>query len=209
MNADRPQNSRIGVDTGGTFTDLVLLDEHGMRVHKLRSTPHDPSQAILTGIRELAGEQTELEITHGSTVATNALLERKGARVALLTTAGFEDVLLIGRQTRAELYNFQVQAPRPLIEAGLTFGVTERLAADGSVLEPLSLEEIDRLIAALQDAKPDSVAICLLHSYANPAHEEALANALTAAGFTVSASHAILPEYREFERWSTDRKSVV
>lgn len=203
MNADRPQNSRIGVDTGGTFTDLVLLDDRGMRVYKLRSTPHDPSQAILAGIRELAGEQTELEITHGSTVATNALLERKGARVALLTTAGFEDVLLIGRQTRAELYNFQVQAPRPLIEAGLTFGVTERLAADGSVLEPLSLEEIDRLIAALQDAKPDSVAICLLHSYANPAHEEALANALTAAGFTVSASHAILPEYREFERWST------
>ncbi len=203
MNADRPQNSRIGVDTGGTFTDLVLLDDRGMRVYKLRSTPHDPSQAILAGIRELAGGQTELEITHGSTVATNALLERKGARVALLTTAGFEDVLLIGRQTRAELYNFQVQAPRPLIEAGLTFGVTERLAADGSVLEPLSLEEIDRLIAALQNAKPDSVAICLLHSYANPAHEEALANALTAAGFTVSASHAILPEYREFERWST------
>ena len=203
MNADRPQNSRIGVDTGGTFTDLVLLDEHGMRVHKLRSTPHDPSQAILTGIRELAGEQTELEITHGSTVATNALLERKGARVALLTTAGFEDVLLIGRQTRAELYNFQVQAPRPLTEAGLTFGVRERLAADGSVLEPLLLKEIDRLIAALQDAKPDSVALCLLHSYANSAHEEALANALTAAGFTVSASHAILPEYREFERWST------
>jgi N-methylhydantoinase A/oxoprolinase/acetone carboxylase beta subunit len=203
MNADRLQNPRIGVDTGGTFTDLVLLDERGMRVHKLRSTPHDPSQAILAGIRELAGRQTEFEITHGSTVATNALLERKGARVALLTTAGFEDVLLIGRQTRAELYNFQVQAPRPLIEAGLTFGVTERLAADGSVLEPLSLEEIDRLIAALLDAKPDSVAICLLHSYANSAHEEALAKALTAAGFTVSASHAILPEYREFERWST------
>jgi N-methylhydantoinase A/oxoprolinase/acetone carboxylase beta subunit len=203
MNADRLQNPRIGVDTGGTFTDLVLLDERGMRVHKLRSTPHDPSQAILAGIRELAGKQTEFEITHGSTVATNALLERKGARVALLTTAGFEDVLLIGRQTRAELYNFQVQAPRPLIEAGLTFGVRERLAADGSVLEPLSLEEIDRLIAALLDAKPDSVAICLLHSYANSAHEEALAKALTAAGFTVSASHAILPEYREFERWST------
>ena len=203
MNANQPQHLRIGVDTGGTFTDFVLLDEGGMRVHKLRSTPHDPSQAILAGIRELAGERADIEITHGSTVATNALLERRGARVALLTTAGFEDVLLIGRQTRAELYNFQVQAPRPLIEPGMTFGVAERVAADGSVLEPLTREEIARLIATLHNAKPDSVAICLLHSYANAAHEEALAEALTAAGFTVSASHAILPEYREFERWST------
>jgi N-methylhydantoinase A/oxoprolinase/acetone carboxylase beta subunit len=203
MSADRTQLLRIGVDTGGTFTDLVLLDERGMRVHKLRSTPHDPSQAILAGIHELAGEQADMEITHGSTVATNALLERKGARVALLTTAGFEDVLLIGRQTRAELYNFQVQAPRPLIEPGMTFGVAERFAADGTVLEPLTKEEITRLIVELQNAKPDSVAICLLHSYANHEHEQALSEALTQAGFTVSASHAILPEYREFERWST------
>lgn len=209
--------TRIGVDTGGTFTDLVLLDEHGLHVHKLRSTPHDPSQAILAGIDHMCpihrspiemsgstqGVSTNPEITHGSTVATNALLERKGARVALLTTAGFEDVLLIGRQTRRELYNFQVQAPRPLIEPGLTFGVQERLAHDGTILEPLTEEEIQRLLTLLQAANPDSVAVCLLHSYANPLHEQQLTHALTAAGHTVSASHAILPEYREFERFST------
>jgi N-methylhydantoinase A/oxoprolinase/acetone carboxylase beta subunit len=200
---------RIGVDTGGTFTDLLCLDHRGIRVHKVRSTPHDPSQAILTGIAELlanapSNEPEELdELIHGSTVATNALLERKGARVALITTAGFEDVLLIGRQTRAELYNFQVKPRRPLIEDGLTFGIPERLAADGAVLEPLRAEDISALIASLRALHIDSIAVCLLHSYANPAHERALATALTAAGFTVSASHEILPEYREFERWST------
>lgn len=192
---------RIGIDTGGTFTDLVLLDEEGVHVHKLRSTPQDPSEAILQGIRELTAGLAE--ITHGSTVATNALLERKGARVALLTTAGFEDVLLIGRQTRAKLYDFQVRAPRPLVEAGLTYGVHERLAHDGTILEPLTSAEISRLTGLLQEANPDCVAICLLHSYANPEHEQRLADALTQAGFRVSASHAILPEYREFERWAT------
>ncbi len=194
---------RIGIDTGGTFTDLVCVDETGMRVHKVRSTPDDPSRAILAGIRELAGEVVAPEITHGSTVATNALLERKGARVALLTTAGFEDVLLIGRQTRAELYNFMVEGRKPLIEPGLTFGVHERLAADGSVLTPLDPAELPRLLAALQAAQVDSVAVCLLHSYANPVHEQRLLKPSARPGFTVSASHEILPEYREFERWST------
>jgi N-methylhydantoinase A/oxoprolinase/acetone carboxylase beta subunit len=194
---------RIGVDTGGTFTDLLALDENGLRVHKRRSTPDDPSRAILQGIRELTGEAADAHITHGSTVATNALLERKGARVALVTTAGFEDVLLIGRQTRAELYNFQVRARRPLLEPGYTLGVQERLAADGSVVEPLAEAEVGRIVAALRELQPDSVAVCLLHAYANPAHELALVAALTAAGFMVSASHQILPEYREFERFST------
>ena len=194
---------RIGVDTGGTFTDLVRVDEQGITVHKVRSTPDDPSRAILQGIRELAGEGITTEVTHGSTVATNALLERKGARVALITTAGFEDVLLIGRQTRAELYNFMVEGRKPLIEPGLTFGVQERLAADGSILTPLDANEIPRLLEALRAARVDSVAVCLLHSYVNPTHERLLAEALRAAGLLVSASHEILPEYREFERWST------
>lgn len=194
---------RIGIDTGGTFTDLVCVDEAGMKVHKVRSTPDDPSRAILAGIREIAGESAAAEITHGSTVATNALLERRGARVALITTAGFEDVLLIGRQTRAELYNFMVEGRRPLIEPGLTFGVQERLAANGSVLTALEPGESARLVEALQAKQIESVAVCLLHSYANPIHERALAEALRGAGFTVSASYEILPEYREFERWST------
>jgi N-methylhydantoinase A/oxoprolinase/acetone carboxylase beta subunit len=194
---------RIGIDTGGTFTDLLCLDEQGMRVHKLRSIPEDPSRAILAGIRVLAGEQNDLEITHGSTVATNAVLERKGARVALVTTAGFEDVLRIGRQTRPELYSFMVNRPEPLIARQLTFGVHERLAADGSVLEPLQTAEIDALIAILREHEVESIAVCFLHSYANAAHEQAAAAALRAAGFTVSASHEVLPEYREYERWST------
>jgi N-methylhydantoinase A/oxoprolinase/acetone carboxylase beta subunit len=207
-----PAGLRIGVDTGGTFTDLVALDAAGrIVVHKLRSTPAEPAQAILEGIRFLTEappdrspadrERPGAEITHGSTVATNAVLERKGARVALITTAGFEDVLRIGRQTRPELYNFMVQARRPLIEPGMTFGVKERITADAAVLEPL--EECSGLMAALQKVNADSVAVCLLHSYANPAHERQLADALLAAGFRVSASHEILPEYREFERWAT------
>ena len=195
--------SRIGIDTGGTFTDFVRVDEQGITVHKVRSTPDDPSRAILAGICELAGEGGTTEVTHGSTVATNALLERKGARVALITTAGFEDVLLIGRQTRTQLYNFMVEGRKPLIEPGLTFGVKERLAADGSILTPLDPAELPRLLAALHAAQVDSVAVCLLHSYANPTHERLLAEALRAAGLLVSASHEILPEYREFERWST------
>jgi N-methylhydantoinase A/oxoprolinase/acetone carboxylase beta subunit len=194
---------RIGVDTGGTFTDVLRLDEHGIQVCKVRSTPHDPAQAILTGITELMGESPPSEVIHGSTVATNALLERKGARVALVATKGFEDALRIGRQTRAELYNFQVKPPRSLIADGLTFGIAERMAADASVIELLREEVILELIASLRSLNVDAVAVCLLHSYANPAHERALDAALSEAGFLVSASHQILLEYREFERWST------
>jgi N-methylhydantoinase A/oxoprolinase/acetone carboxylase beta subunit len=194
---------RLGIDTGGTFTDLLRLDEHGIKVHKVRSTPDDPSRAIFAGIAELITPDEPAEIIHGSTVATNALLERKGARVALVTTKGFEDVLKIGRQTRAQLYNFMVEARRPLISERLTFGISERLNADGSVLEPLLESEIAQLIDTLRTHVVDSIAICLLHSYANPIHEDRLDSALKDAGFIVSTSHKILPEYREFERWST------
>ena len=197
---------RIGVDTGGTFTDVLRLDERGLQVCKIRSTPHDPAQAILSGIAQLMGDVRPGEVgevIHGSTVATNALLEGKGARVALVTTKGFEDALRIGRQTRAELYNFQVKPRRHLIADGLTFSVAERIAADGSIVEPLRDEDVLALIESMRELNVDSVAVCLLHSYANPAHERLLAAALTQAGFTVSASHEIVPEYREFERWST------
>jgi N-methylhydantoinase A/oxoprolinase/acetone carboxylase beta subunit len=194
---------RLGIDTGGTFTDVLRLDEHGIKVHKVRSTPDDPSQAIFAGIAELITSADQAEIIHGSTVATNALLERKGARVALVTTRGFEDVLKIGRQTRAELYNFMVKARRPLIAEVLTFGVNERLNADGSILEPLHEFAITGLIEALRTHTIDAVAVCLLHSYANPVHEDRLSSSLEDAGFIVSTSHKILPEYREFERWST------
>jgi len=197
------QMIRIGVDTGGTFTDLVRLDARGLLVHKVRSTPDDPARAILSGMAELVGSEAVSEVVHGSTVATNAVLERKGARVALVTTKGFEDVLAIGRQTRKELYNFMVRANRPMIEAGLTLGLTERLDQHGNVLEPLQADELDTLTEKLQAANAECVAVCLLHSYANPIHERQVVDHLSLAGFAVSASHRILPEYREYERWST------
>jgi N-methylhydantoinase A/oxoprolinase/acetone carboxylase beta subunit len=208
----RQRPIRIGVDTGGTFTDLVCLDaaEAGgptkLRVFKLRSTPSDPSEAILAGIRKLAGDDlraVDLEITHGSTVATNAVLERKGARVALLTTAGFEDVLRIGRQTRPELYNFMVRRPAPLVPPELTFGIHERLDASGKVLRPIDEAELRIITAKLQDLRIEAVAVCFLHSYANSIHERRVAEALRSAGLRVSASFEVLPEYREYERWST------
>jgi N-methylhydantoinase A/oxoprolinase/acetone carboxylase beta subunit len=194
---------RIGIDTGGTFTDLVLLGDDGMVVHKVRSTPDDPSRAILTGVREIAGSLDGADIVHGSTVATNAVLERKGARVALLATAGFEDVLRIGRQTRRELYNLLVEDRRPLVDPDLTFGLDERMSAEGEVLAALTPADVDALFATLRAGGVEAVAVCLLHSYCNPAHEAAAAERLEAGGFMVSASHRILPEYREFERWST------
>jgi len=197
---------RIGVDTGGTFTDLLCLDSRGLRVHKLRSVPSDPSSAILAGIRALLETESasaSLEVTHGSTVATNAVLERKGARLALITTAGFEDVLRIGRQTRPELYNFMVRRAEPLVAPELTFGLRERIAADGSVLQPLDPNELNAFIEKLCELKVDSIAVCFLHSYAFPQHEQRAAAALRAEGFLVSASHEVLPEYREYERWAT------
>ncbi len=194
---------RIGIDTGGTFTDLVLLDADKLRVHKVRSTPDDPSRAILAGLAEAKGRTRTADVAHGSTVATNAVLERQGARVALLATAGFEDVLRIGRQTRRELYNIHGAGPRPLVDPSLVFGIDERIAADGSVLQPIDVAQVDALIDTLRARAVESVAICFLHSYGNAAHEQGAAERLEQAGFTVSASHRVLPEYREFERWST------
>jgi N-methylhydantoinase A/oxoprolinase/acetone carboxylase beta subunit len=194
---------RIGVDTGGTFTDLVLLGEHGLRVHKVRSTPDDPARAILQGIRELVGVGDVDEVIHGSTVATNAVLERKGARVAMITTRGFEDVLRIGRQTRPKLYDFQVEAPRAIVDPELIFGVTERMDHTGRVLTPLDESEVEAIALKLKEAAVESVAVCLLHCYANGAHEDAIVRVLERHGMRVCASHRVLPEYREFERWST------
>jgi N-methylhydantoinase A/oxoprolinase/acetone carboxylase beta subunit len=194
---------RLGIDTGGTFTDFVRLGPDGLVVHKLRSTPDDPSRAILTGIHELTGGAAGADVVHGSTVATNAVLERKGARVALLTTAGFEDVVRIGRQTRPELYNIFVPARRPIVDPDLTFGVPERMDVSGHPLVPVDAAAVDRIIADLRRREVDIVAVCLLHSYKNPAHEQMVAGRLRDAGLTACASHEVLPEYREFERWST------
>ncbi len=195
--------SRLGIDTGGTFTDFVQLRPDGLVVHKRRSTPDDPSRAILDGIHHLTGGHAGTDIVHGSTVATNAVLERKGARVALVATKGFEDVLKIGRQTRPELYNVFVAPRPPLVEPALTFGLAERLDASGAVLEPVVEDDVARIARLLHDRGATIVAVCLLHSYVNPAHERHVAMLLRQSGFAVCTSHEVLPEYREFERWST------
>ena len=188
---------RIGVDTGGTFTDFVLWDGERIQSRKVRSTPDDPSRAIFEG---LAGLEPE-EVVHGSTVATNALLERKGARTAFVTTEGFEDLLVIARQNREKLYDL-FAPPRPqLVPEELTFGLPERMLYDGSVERELPASAVEELAAELRRREVESVAVCLLHSYANPAHEQQVGRGLD--GFLVSLSHEVLPEYREFERAST------
>ncbi|MFO1464664.1 MAG: hydantoinase/oxoprolinase family protein [bacterium] len=192
----------VAVDTGGTFTDFFVLGPEGVRTHKVLSTPRDPSRAIARGLKELDLPR-QTPIVHGSTVATNALLERKGARVALLTTAGFEDLLEIGRQNRAELYALEPRGPAPLVGRRRRFGVPERLGPQGRVLVPLSKEELKKLAQALRRSACDSIAICLLHAYANPRHERLLAKALQGLGKTLSVSSEICPEFREYERCST------
>ncbi|HNB51884.1 MAG TPA: hydantoinase/oxoprolinase family protein, partial [Anaerolineales bacterium] len=219
---------RIGIDTGGTFTDFVVFDPTtgALTTFKLPSTPENPALAVLEGIAQIskpANEPTQsphLQITHGSTVATNALLERKGARTALITTRGFRDVLAIGRQNRPILYDLTPTLPPPLVPDDLRFEVTERVDSQGQVLTSLSETEIKNLLTHFsqptnqptdqpipnsQSPIPniESIAICLLFSFLHPEHEQRLAETLRAAGYFVSASHEILPEYREYERTAT------
>jgi N-methylhydantoinase A len=204
---------RIGSDTGGTFTDFVVAAGSRLLAFKVPSTPNNPAEAILAGVQRAVEEAglaalAELEIVHGTTVATNALLERKGARTALITTEGFEDVIEIGRQARPEIYNFMVTRPDPLVPAELRFGVEERVAPDGSVVTPLDSRGLNRIIKQIAETRPgkqpvESIAVCLLFSFANPEHERAVADAIAPLGIPVSLSHIILPEYREYERTST------
>jgi N-methylhydantoinase A len=203
------QRVRVGVDTGGTFTDFVYHAGGRARIFKVPSTPDDPSRAIVEGLRRVAREAgvglRDLEVVHGTTVGTNALLERGGARVALVTTEGFEDVLVIGRQARASLYDLDWTRPAPLVEDRMRFGVRERVASDGTVVEELADEEVAALVGKLKRARVESVAICLLFSFARPDHERKLERAIAEAlpHAPLSVSHRILPEYREFERTST------
>ncbi len=192
---------RIGIDTGGTFTDFVLIRDGRIEIFKDLSTPRRPEEAILNGLDRMG--ESGGEIIHGSTVATNALLERKGARTALVTTSGFEDVLLIGRQTRKELYNIFTTRPAPLVLSRLRVGVRERVLSDGSIEIALKPAEISAVVAELVRRKVQSVAVSLLFSFANPEHERAIASALEVTGVPVSLSSEILPEYREYERTST------
>ncbi len=193
----------LGIDTGGTFTDLVLAEPESIRIHKISSTPRNPAEAFLKGVSVLCRTLLPDEITHGSTVATNAMLERRGANVALVTTAGFESILEIGRQTRPSLYDFNVEKLPPLVSRQNIFGVNERSLYDGTVHKQPVPSEIGEIAERILRGGYDSIALCFLHSYANPTNECFAAEILEKTGIPVSASHQVLPEYREYERFST------
>jgi len=202
-----PAVTRIGIDIGGTFTDFVIYRPASGKIttYKVHSTPQNPAEAVFTGLMEgghLAGE-TPLQIIHGSTVATNALLERKGARTALVTTQGFRDVLQIGRQNRPSLYDLQFVPPPALIPESLRLEVVERVDSHGEVLIPLGIDQVNHLLQELEVLQPESIAVCLLFSFLYPQHERLIAERLRQAGYLVSVSSEILPEFREYERAST------
>jgi len=203
---ERPSTPLLAVDTGGTFTDLVLLTDGEIRTLKVPSTPHDPSQAVLDGIREILGNPNSFALLHGSTVATNALLERRGARVVLVTNEGFEDVIEIGRQDRPQLYALVGHRLPPLVDRQDRIGVSGRLGPQGEELTPLDARALDGLVDDIRTRNAESVAISLLHAYANPAHERAVAEALRSGlsdELPISVSSDIVPEFREYERTST------
>ncbi|MGC1536168.1 MAG: hydantoinase/oxoprolinase family protein [Candidatus Sulfotelmatobacter sp.] len=199
----RPQPFRVAIDTGGTFTDCVWIDNTGRpRMLKVFSTPADPSQAIVEALGKIPLEG-ELIILHGTTVGTNTLLERKGAHAALITTAGFEDAIEIGRQTRPKLYDFFFDRVEPLVPADLRFGIKERTASDGKIMTEPSPADMKSLASQVKAKQPESIAISLLFSFANLENEQAVAEALKPLGIPLSISHQILPEFREYERTST------
>ncbi|MEJ2344108.1 MAG: hydantoinase/oxoprolinase family protein [Gammaproteobacteria bacterium] len=189
----------LGIDTGGTFTDFVLFGAGGVRVHKVLSTPQAPERAILRGIRELGVDLSRLRLVHGSTVATNAVLEGRGVRTALITNRGLGDLLAIGRQARAELYNLQPPPAAVPVPEDLRLETGGRLGADGSLVDPLTDADLAALATALQRLAPEAVAINLLFSFLDPQYEQAI-EAAVPPGVFVSRSSDVLPEYREYER---------
>ncbi|MFZ4451683.1 hydantoinase/oxoprolinase family protein [Salibacterium aidingense] len=202
----------VGVDVGGTFTDVTLVDSKNGEIknHKVSSTPNDPSQAIMNGIteilqmNEIAPEEVQY-LAHGTTVATNALIERKGARTGLIVTKGFKDLLEIGRQTRPKLYDFFAEKPEPVIPGHLRDEVEERLLASGKEHKPLDMEELMTTITRLKNKGVKSIAVCFLFSYLNPDHEKQAAEKIRTEfpDLYVSTSHEIVPEFREYSRLST------
>lgn len=192
----------IGVDTGGTFTDFIWQKGESWGEYKLLSTPANPAEAVLAGLRHIAGERP-FDLVHGSTVATNAILEKKGARTALITNRRFEDVIEIARQNRTELYNLAYRKNPPLVPSELRFGLPGRIDSAGEVVEVLEEAEIAALREPLQNAGVESIAVSLLFSFANPEHERAVRRVLGDLGIPLSLSHETLAEFREYERTST------
>ena len=176
---------RVAVDTGGTFTDCVWIENGRVRMSKVFSTPADPSQAIVSAV-EKTGRGDALTLLHGTTVGTNALLQRKGARVALVTTAGFEDAIEIGRQARPKLYDFFFDRVEPLVTSEMRFGLPERTANDGEILQAPSQDDLEALTEAVRRGNPQAIAICLLFSFANTTNETAAGTALAKLGVPLS-----------------------
>src|SRR5213594_4961506 len=199
---------RVGFDVGGTFTDFVLQSPSGDLLTAKRLTPYpDPSEACLAGLDDLLAQGAVAwsdvsQATHGTTLGSNIVIERKARGVGLLTTRGFRDVLIIGREKRYQVYDLQIEKPAPLIARRRIVEVSERILSDGSVLTPLDEGETRRQVRQLQAAGVTSLAVCLLHSYANPAHEKRVGELVAeeAPGMTVSMSHEISPMFREYER---------
>ncbi len=197
--------ARLGVDVGGTFTDLVALGGGGLITAKVPSTPRDQSEGVMNAVEASEVEASSLlALAHGMTVATNALLERRGARTALVTTQGFRDVLEIARQNRPSLYDLAMDRPPPLVPRDLRFTVEERSGPDGEI-EPLDEASLEEVVSAVREAGVDAVAVCLLFAFAHPEHERRVGEALREAlpEVHVSLSSEVLPEFREYERFST------
>jgi len=194
----------IGVDIGGTFTDLVRSEAGQLKIHKLLSTPHNPAEAMLNGLTAI-GATPSARVSHGSTVATNAILERNGARTALLITQGFKDLLAIGRQNRPKLYELAPTLPKPLIPQNWCYEIPERMDFNGDILTPLDIHQLTKIIDLLKAEQIESVAVCLLYSYINPIHEHMIRDALLQhfEPWQISLSSDVLPEFREYERAST------
>ncbi len=198
----------IGIDTGGTFTDVIRVDEDGsIRLIKVPSTPADPAQSFLAGVQEISGDATQGdEIVHGSTVGTNTVLERRGARTALVTTRGMADVIEIGRQARDDLYSLQVTRPAPLVPRELRFEIDERVTAEGEILKTPGETDLGTLVEAVAASGADSVAVALLFPFLRPEHEQLIRDALKRRlppRVLISTSSDVVPEFREFERTST------
>ena len=206
------QDIRIAVDIGGTFTDIEILDAGTGAIHQIKtpSTPKDPSVGLLTSIRQASERfgfplEAVQYLLHGTTIATNAVLERKLPLGAVVTTAGFEDVMQIGRHGRKDVYAITLEQPEPLVARRFCFGVEERVGADGRIIAPLQEEGVRRIASELARAGVKSVAVCLLHAYANPAHERRVGEILSdmLPGVAISLASDISPEIREYERMST------
>jgi N-methylhydantoinase A len=193
---------RIAIDTGGTFTDIVYFQDSQLVVLKVFSTPADPGRAVIEGLRKISPDPNVV-VRHGTTVATNAMLERKGARVAFLTTKGFEDTIAIGRQARPKLYDWFQPTPECLVPKALRFGVSERVSSNGELLLAIDPVELETIVNTIADAGVDAIAVSTLFSFANPDSEKKIAAALESLNLPLSISHRILPEFREYERAST------